>query len=105
MQAGLLREKIAFYRNEAVRDKFGGNAQSWVKVFDKRARVTFKNGQRKEIAGEIVNSSSNTFMIRYCKDINANMRIYYDGRKYAIISINKDRLQQATIIEAEAINE
>lgn len=105
MQAGLLREKITFYRNETVRDRFGGNAQSWVRVFDKRARVTFRNGQRKEIAGEIVNSTSNTFMIRYCKDINANMRIHYDGRKYAITSINKDRIQQATIIEAEAINE
>lgn len=105
MQAGLLREKIAFYRNETVRDKFGGNTQNWVKVFDKRARVIFRNGQRKEIAGEIVNSTSNTFMIRYCRDINANMRIYHDGRKYAITSINKDRIQQATIIEAEVINE
>ncbi|WP_455671693.1 phage head closure protein [Phocaeicola sp.] len=105
MQAGLLREKITFYRNETIRDNFGGNSQSWVKAFDKRARVTFKNGQRKEIAGEIVNSTSNTFMIRYCKDITANMRIYYDGRKYKIESINKDRIQQATIIEAELINE
>lgn len=105
MQAGLLREKIAFYRNETVRDKFGGNAQSWVKVFDKRARVTFKNGQRREIAGEVINKTINTFMIRYCKEINANMRIYYDGQKYAINAINKDRLQQATIIEAEVINE
>lgn len=105
MQAGLLREKIGFYRNESIRDKFGGNTHNWVNVFDKRARVTFKNGQRKEVAGEIVNSTSITFMIRYCKDINANMRIYHDGRKYVIISINKDRIQQATIIEAEVINE
>lgn len=100
MQAGLLREKIEFYRNEWARD-----GDNWVKAFDKRARVTFKNGQRHEVAGEIVNSTTNMFMIRYCKDINTNMRIYYDGRKYQIVSINKDRLQQATIIEAEAINE
>ena len=85
MQAGLLNEMIAFYRSESKRDNLGGTSESWVKVFDKRAYIRFKSGARKEI--------------------NAKMRIEYDGQKYKILSINHDRKQQATVIEAEVINE
>lgn len=44
-------------------------------------------------------------MIRICKEVNAKMRIDYGGQKYKILSINHDRKQQATVIEAEVINE
>ena len=101
MQAGLLNEMIAFYRSESKRDSLGG----WVKVFDKRAYIRFKSGARKEANGEIYNTTVNTIMIRICKEINAKMRIEYDGQKYKILSINHDRKQQATVIEAEVINE
>ena len=92
---------IAFYRSESKRDNLGGTSESWVKVFDKRAYIRFKSGARKEANGEIYN----TIMIRICKEINAKMRIEYDGQKYKILSINHDRKQQATVIEAEVINE
>ena len=105
MQAGLLNEMIAFYRSESKRDNLGGTSESWVKVFDKRAYIRFKSGARKEANGEIYNTTVNTIMIRICKEINAKMRIEYDGQKYKILSINHDRKQQATVIEAEVINE
>ena len=94
MQAGLLNEMIAFYRSESKRDNLGGTSESWVKVFDKRAYIRFKSGARKEANGEIYNTTVNTIM-----------RIEYDGQKYKILSINHDRKQQATVIEAEVINE
>ena len=100
MQAALLNEMIAFYRSESKRDNLGGTSESWVKVFDKRAYIRFKSGARKEANGEIYNTTVNTIMIRICK-----MRIEYDGQKYKILSINHDRKQQATVIEAEVINE
>lgn len=105
MQAGLLNEMIGFYRNESIRDSLGGTSESWVKVFDKRAYIRFKSGARKEANGEIYNTTVNTIMIRICKEVNAKMRIEYDGQKYKILSINHDRKQQATVIEAEVINE
>ena len=105
MQAGLLNEIIAFFNSESKRDKLGGLSESWVKVFDKRARVLFKSGARKEANGEIYNTTVNTVTIRICKDVNAKMRIEYNGQKYRILSINHDRKQQSTFIEMEVINE
>lgn len=105
MQAGLLNEMIAFYHNDSIRDKFGSVTDNWVMLFNKWARVQFDNGTRKEVVGEIINMTSNTFTIRHCKDITEKMRIYHDERKYRIISINHDKKQQSTIIKAELINE
>ena len=105
MQAGLLNEMIGFYRSESIRDSLGGTSESWVKVFDKRAYIRFKSGARKEANGENYNTTVNTIIIRICKEINAKMRLEYDGQKYKILSINHDRKQQATVIEAEVINE
>lgn len=105
MQAGLLNEIITFHRSETTRDSLGGTSESWEKAFDKRAYIRFKSGARKEANGEIYNTTVNTIMIRICKDVNAGMRIEYDGQRYRILSINHDRRQQATVIEAEVINE
>lgn len=105
MQAGLLNEMIGFFRSESKRDNLGGISEEWIKVFDKRAYIRFKSGARKEANGEIYNTTVNTMMIRICKDIDAKMQIEYNGQKYRILSINHDRKQQATVIEAEVINE
>lgn len=105
MQAGLLTEIITFLRSETKRDNLGGISETWVSAFDKRACVRFKSGARKEVNGEIYNTTINTIMIRICKDVNAQMRITYNDQRYKILSINHDRKQQATVIEAEVINE
>lgn len=105
MQAGLLTERITFLQSESKRDSLGGTSESWVKAFEKRAYIRFKSGARKEANGEIYNTTVNTIEIRICKEINAKMRIEYNGQKYNILSINHDRKKQSTTIEAEVINE
>lgn len=105
MQAGLLRDIITFLRSESKRDDFGGTSETWAPAFDKRAYVRFKTGARKEVNSEVINTSVITITIRYCKAVNEKMRIVYEGMKYRIVSINRDRRQQSTEIEAEAINE
>lgn len=105
MQAGLLRDIITFSESERKRDSYGGTTESWTPVFDKRAYVRFKSGTRKEVNSEVLNTSVITITIRYCKNVTEKMRITYEGMKYRILSINRDRIQQSTVIEAEAINE
>lgn len=105
MQAGLLTDIVTFLRSESTRDVMGGTCERWVKAFDKRARVQFKSGARKEVNSEVLNTSVITITIRYCKEISEKMRISYEGREYTISSINRDRKQQATVIEAEVIHE
>lgn len=105
MQSGLLTDIISFLQSESERDALGGTSEKWVKAFDKRARVQFKSGARKEINSEVLNTSVITITIRYCKEVDEKMRISYEGRGYTISSINRDRRQQTTVIEAEVIHE
>lgn len=105
MQAGLLTEIISFYKRSETLDSKGGRVSTWVKVSDKRARVQFRSGNRKESNGEMYNTVTNTVTIRICKDINARMRIYHNEQKYNILNINHDRKQQCTVMDIEVINE
>ena len=105
MQAGLLRDIVRFQECEAQRDSMGGLSDEWIDVFTKRAEVKFASGSRKLVNGEIINPLAITCKLRYCKDIHEKMIFIHEGRKYKIISINRDRLQQCTVIQAELINE
>lgn len=105
MQAGLLRDIVRFQESKTQRDSMGGLSDEWVDVFTKRAEVKFASGSRKLVNGEVFNPLAITCKLRYCKDIHEKMIFIYEGRKYKIISINRDRLQQCTVIQAELINE
>lgn len=105
MQAGLLRDIVRFQESETQRDAMGGLSDEWIDVFSKRAEVKFASGSRTLVNGEIFNPLAITCKLRYCKDIHEKMIFIYEDRKYKIISINRDRLQQCTVIQAELINE
>lgn len=105
MQAGLLRDIVRFQESETQRDHMGGLSEKWIDVFTKRAEVRFASGSRTLVNGEIFNPLAITCKIRYCKEVHEKMRFIYEDRKYKIISINRDRLQQCTVIQAEWINE
>lgn len=105
MQAGLLRDIVRFQEVQTERDELGGFSDNWADVFTKRAEVKFASGSRKLINGETYNPLAITCKIRYCRDIHEKMILIYEERRYKIISINRDRLQQSTIIQAELINE
>lgn len=105
MQAGLLRDIVRFQEAQTQRDELGGFSDDWVDVFSKRAEVKFASGSRKLANGEVYNPLAITCKIRYCKDIHEKMILIYEGSSYKIISINRDRVQQCTVIQAELINE
>lgn len=105
MQAGLLRDIVRFQESKALRDSMGGLSDEWVDIFVKRAEVKFSSGSRQTVNGEVINPLAITCKIRYCKEVHEKMRFICEDRKYKIISINRDRLQQCTVIQAEWINE
>lgn len=105
MQAGLLNEIIRFQETETVRDEMGGFSDEWADVLSKRAEVRFASGSRKMENGEVYNPYVITCKIRYCKDVHEKMILIHEDRRYKINSINRDRKQQCTIINAELINE
>nr|WP_302830099.1 phage head closure protein [uncultured Bacteroides sp.] len=105
MQAGLLRDIVRFQEAQTQRDELGGLSDEWIDVFSKRAEVKFASGSRKMVNGEIFNPLAITCKIRFCRDVHEKMILMYEGRKYKIISINRDRVLQTTVIQAELINE
>lgn len=105
MQAGLLREIVRFQEVQTKRDELGGFSDKWVDALTKRAEVKFASGSRKLVNGETYNPLAITCKIRYCRDVHEKMILIHEERSYKIISINRDRKQQSTIIQAELINE
>ena len=105
MQAGLLNEIVRFQETRTIRDDMGGFSDDWIDVLSKRAEVKFASGSRKLENGEVYNPFSITCKIRYCKNVHEKMILIHEDRRYKILTINKDRKQQCTIIQAELINE
>lgn len=105
MQAGLLNDIIRLQETKTVRDEMGGYSDEWIDVLSKRAEVRFLSGSRKLENGEVYNPFAITCKIRYCKEVHEKMILIHDDRRYKILSINRDRKQQCTVIQAELINE
>jgi SPP1 family predicted phage head-tail adaptor len=103
MRAGLLNKPIIINKPVVVKDEFGGEVETYVNHISTRANVTFNSGNRKMEASEIVTDCTVTFTVRHYHRINETMQIVYDGRKYRILSINRER--QKTVIISELINE
>ena len=102
MKAGLLNSIIAIEKPEVVSDDFGANSLKWVKHIDKtRAKVTYSNGTRANENNEIIF----IFTVRHYHSLTERMRILWEGRKYRILSIEKNKALQQQVIKTELINE
>lgn len=105
MQAGLLRNPITIQEPVTLKDTYGANTTEWKDVISTRAQVTYNNGNRQNLNNEIVHTYTITFTIRLYHRINEQMRILWDGKKYRVLSINKELYKQSVTIITELINE
>lgn len=105
MQAGLLKEWVTFEAETITRDEFGGQKKEWKEVLKTRARIQFKSGDQVLENREEIHTLTNTVTIRYRKGIARQMRILWDGEKYRILSIDRNRAEQSLVIKCELINE
>lgn len=105
MQAGLLSEKISFYKLEKVKTETGSEDNTYVREHDCRARVTYTGGDRENENGDIFYSHHVIFEIRQGLDFNELYRIGWDGGMYRILCIEKNRHNQSIKIVADLINE
>lgn len=105
MMAGLLRDKIEVQQPTVVRSNSGANSVIWKKVIETRAKVRYKSGNRAYQNSELVFAYTVDFTVRHYHNINEQMRIVYQGKKYRILAIEKDIVKQWMVINAEVINE
>nr|WP_320037822.1 phage head closure protein [uncultured Bacteroides sp.] len=73
--------------------------------FTTRAQVTTNSGNRQNQNNEIIHTYNVTFIVRLYHDIEESDRVIYNGKKYRIISINKELYKQSINIIGELINE
>lgn len=106
MRAGLLNSIIQVEKPEVVSDDFGANSLQWVNHIPKtRAKVTYSSGSRVNENNEIIFAYEVIFTVRSYHKITERMRILWEGNKYRILSIEKDKPLQQLIIKTELINE
>ena len=105
LRAGLLREVVTVKKPVISVNDYGEQVQLWDDVVTTRARVTFNSGQRAVENHEVWNPYQVTFVMRYYHVIDGTMVIEWQGKRYNIISINKNVSQQMMTIIAEVVNE
>lgn len=106
MRAGLLNSVIQVEKPEVVTDDFGANSLQWVNHIPKtRAKVTYSSGSRANENNEIIFAYEVIFTVRVYHNITERMRILWEGNKYRILSIERDKALQQLIIKTELINE
>lgn len=105
MRAGLLREQITIQKITNIKDAFGANTTLWVDKFTCRAQVNTNSGNRLNQNNEIIHTYNVTFTIRLYYNVEESDRIIFNGKKYRIISVNKELYKQAINIIGELINE
>ncbi len=105
MRAGLLTEQITIENTTTNKDDFGSTVKVWQPVIKTRCNIKFNSGNRQIENKEIINSYSLTFTIRLYHNINEDMRIVWNGKKYRILSIFPDKHKQSIDIIGDLINE
>ena len=100
-----MRETITIQKLTTTKDSYGANTSLWVDKFTTRAQVTTNSGNRLNQNYEIIHTYNLTFTIRLYHNVEEADRIIYNGKKYKIISINKELYKQAITIIGELINE
>ena len=105
MQAGLLKERITIEQPIISQNVYGANELEWSTFIDTRASVNYTSGNRMTANNEVVWSHQVNFTVRVYHDVNENMRIIWQGRKYRILAIEPDKDKQRQTIRTELINE
>ena len=105
MRAGLLTEKIVFYRLEKVKTNTGSEDNTYVKEHKCRAKVTYSGGDRTNENGDIFFTHHIIFEIRQGYDFDELYRIEWEGRQYRILCIEQDKHNQSTRIVTELVND
>lgn len=90
---------------EKPKNDFGEEQGQWVKQFDTKAHISYNSGNRNVSNNEMTYDYSISFQVRQYHKIDEFDRIYFDNKRYRILSIEKNPTGQYQLIRAELINE
>ncbi|MCG5277794.1 phage head closure protein [Providencia rettgeri] len=97
MQAGRLRHKVTFQRNELVKLPSGARKNKWIDIVTTRAEVKPISGRELLTSGAEMSEITVRVWMRFRPDINSTCRMLYNNLSYdiqsAIPDVKKTRLE------------
>lgn len=104
MFSGLLNERIEVMKYIKVINEYGEPVDELHREYECRAKVIHNSGSRQVINSEIQFPYNKTFVVRIHVPIHEDNFIQWDGVLYRILSIDRDRNLQQTVISTEIVN-
>ena len=105
MIAGILKEVITIKRAVIVKNDFGEEVETRSDVTTTRAYVKQSSSRRNEENGEITYDFIKEFRVRIYVDVRPYDIIIWNGQKYRILSLDKQKDLQQITLQTELINE
>lgn len=106
MRAGILtREIIEIFSVEVSRNIVGEQIQKYNKIYRCRCQVTHDGGGKRTENDEVVTLYDKVFVVRSYVPVKENYIIFWRGKKFRILDIDIDLVNQSKTIKAEQINE
>lgn len=91
MNAALLKEEIKIYKLNTEKTRAGQNKPRWDELkYQTRAFVRFNSENQVIDEGEVWYPINRTFIVRAYVPVVETDQIEYDGKRYKILSINKN---------------
>ncbi|MGJ3501613.1 putative phage head-tail adaptor (plasmid) [Piscirickettsia salmonis] len=99
MRAGLLRHRITLQNNLIGTNEYGEALDYWQDIATLWARVSPRIGRELFSAQQFYHEITQTVTLRYRADVSPNLRIYFDGRYFEILSvINPDERNRELVL-------
>lgn len=105
MRAGLIQQPIDIYRAVVTKNLFGEQTTEWKRIIHTRARIIYDNGERTNMDGDMTYVYTLTFEVRRYHKIDEYDHIHYKDKKFRILSIEHNKVEQKQVIICQLINE
>ena len=85
---GALRHEVALQNAELTPDGLGGHADAWTEIATVFARIEPVGEESRFGAGQIRETATHRFTVRYRSDITSGMRFVRGGRLFDILTVH-----------------
>lgn len=105
MRAGGLKHRIEIQSDVETINEYGERVRTWETTITTKADVVFESGTGTMKHGEVFTDYKVGFRIRKYHQVDENMRIIFEGRKYKIEAVIPNYEKSMTLIKTTKINE
>jgi hypothetical protein len=105
MNAAILKDVINIYSLTTTRTDFGTIKDSWTLKYTTRANTSFSSESQVVSEGEVYYPINRQFIVRAYVPVTETDYIEWDGKKWKVLSIDKNKYYNDISIQTTLINE